>query len=62
MHSSDLQLLIANHLEDMADQVQFLYDEGNYAEAELLREEGLSLAEAYDNEQTFMFLPNFTTT
>jgi hypothetical protein len=53
---SDIQLLIASRLEDMAAQVERLYAEGNYAEAQLLREEGLQLAEAYDNGHTFLFI------
>jgi hypothetical protein len=56
MQVSDLQLLIATRLEDMATQVEALYEQGNYAEAELLREEGLMIAEAYDNEENFFFL------
>jgi hypothetical protein len=56
MQVSDLQLLIATRLEDMAAQVELLYSQGNYAEAELLREEGLMIAEAYDNEENFFFL------
>jgi hypothetical protein len=56
----DLKTLIASRLEDMADQVEFLYRQGNFAEAELLRDEGLMLAESYDNETTFMYLPDFT--
>jgi hypothetical protein len=56
MQVSDLQLLIASRLEDMAAQVENLYEQGNYAEAELLREEGLMIAEAYDNEENFFFL------
>ena len=61
MNSNDLQTLIACRLEDMAAQVERLYDEGNFAEAELLREEGLALAESYDNEDTFIFLNDLTT-
>jgi hypothetical protein len=60
MQGIELQTLIASRLEDMAEQVNILYSQGNFAEAELLREEGLHLAEAYDNEITFMFLPDFT--
>ncbi len=60
MQGIELQTLIASRLEDMAEQVNILYSQGNFAEAELLREEGLQLAEAYDNEITFMFLPDFT--
>lgn len=56
MNSTDLSTLIAIRLEDMATQVERLYKEGNFAEAELLREEGLALAESFDNETTFIFL------
>lgn len=61
MNNDQLQLLIAQRLEDMADQVQVLFDEGNFAEAELLRTEGLDLAAAYDNEENFFFLGSITT-
>lgn len=40
----------------MATQVEKLFAEGNFAEAELLRDEGLMIASAYDNEETFFFL------
>ena len=56
----DLQALVASRLEDLADQVEVLYRQGNLVEAELLRDEGLMLAESYDNETTFMYLPDFT--
>ena len=60
MQSIDIQTLVATRLEDLADQIEVLYHQGNYAEAELLREEGLQLAECYDNGVTFMFLPDYT--
>jgi len=60
MQGIDIQTLVASRLEDMAEQVETLYHQGNYAEAELLREEGLQLAECYDNGVTFMFLPDYT--
>jgi hypothetical protein len=56
----DLRTLIASRLEDMADQVSYLYTRDLLEEAEILRQEGLMLAEAYDNETTFMYLPDFT--
>lgn len=56
----EIQTLIASRLEDLADQVEILFNEGNFAEAELLRDEGLLLAEHYDSEGTFMYLPDFT--
>jgi hypothetical protein len=60
MNGIDLKTLIASRLEDMADQVEFLYRQGNLAEAELLRDEGLMLASSYDNEETFMFINDLT--
>ena len=56
----EIQLLITKRLEDLAGRVEVLYHEGNFAEAELLREEGLMLAECYDSEGVFMYLPDFT--
>jgi hypothetical protein len=61
MQGIELQTLIASRLEDMAEQVNILYSQGDFAEAELLREEGLQLAEAYDNEATFLFINDLTT-
>ena len=55
MRGIDLQALVASRLEDMADQVDQLYAQGRPEDAELLRQEGLMLAEAYDNEQIFFF-------
>lgn len=56
MNKTDLAAVIAGRLEDMAAQVEKLFAEGNFAEAELLRDEGLMIAEAYDNEENFFFL------
>ncbi len=56
----DLQALIAGRLEDMAEQVELLFSQGNYEDAKLLRQEGLELAEAYDNEITFLFINDLT--
>lgn len=60
MQSPDIQTLVASRLEDMADQVAYLYTQGLPEEAELLRNEGLELAEAYDNEATFLFINDLT--
>ncbi len=60
MDGIDLQTLIASRLEDMADQVQLLYTQGMLEEAQLLRNEGLELAEAYDLGTTFMFINDLT--
>jgi len=56
----DLQTLVSSRLEDLAGQVEVLYRQGNFAEAELLRDEGMLLAESCDNENLFMYLPDFT--
>jgi len=56
-----IQQLIASRLEDMADQVKILAESGYLEEALLLREEGLSLAAAYDNEEEFFWAPDFHT-
>ncbi len=56
----EIQALIASRLEDLADRVEILYHEGNFAEAELLRNEGLMLAECYDSEGTFLYINDLT--
>jgi hypothetical protein len=61
MNSNDIASLIASRLEDLADQVEFLMSRGFVDEAMLLREEGLALAEAYDNEEDFFFVQDYTT-
>jgi len=60
MQRPDLQALIADRLEDMADRVEYLYSRGFTEEAELLREEGLMLAGAYDDGATFLFINDLT--
>jgi hypothetical protein len=60
MQGIEIQTLIASRLEDMADQVELLYSQGNYEDAKLLRQQGLELAEAYDNEETFLFIADLT--
>lgn len=52
--------MIASRLEDMATQVECLYANGFVEEALLLRNEGLELAEAYDNEQVFLYIGGLT--
>jgi hypothetical protein len=61
MPLATIQQLIASRLEDMADQVKILAESGYVEEALLLREEGLSLAAAYDNEEDFFWAPDFHT-
>jgi hypothetical protein len=60
MQGIDIQTLVAQRLEDMAEQVEQLYIAGMIEEATLLRNEGLELAEAYDNEETFLFINDLT--
>jgi hypothetical protein len=62
METTQLQTLIASRLEDMADQCQVLFDEGNFAEAELLRDEGLALAHSFDNEEDFLYINDLKAT
>lgn len=60
MNSKNFDLVVASRLEDMAAQVEQLYVAGMIEEATLLRNEGLELAEAYDNEQTFLYINDLT--
>jgi len=61
MTSDQLQTLITVRLEEMATQVEFLYANGYHKEAETLRAEGLEMAAAYDKEEEFLVLGDFTT-
>ena len=60
MQGVDFQTLVSSRLEDIADQVAFLHEAGNFADAKLLRDEGLMLAESYDNESTFLYINDLT--
>ena len=62
MTQEQLQTVIAVQLEQMATQVEFLYANGYTEEAQLLREEGLALAAAYDDNEDFFYLQDYTTT
>jgi len=62
MNSKKLQAVIASRLEDMAEQCQILFDQGNFAEAELIKEEGLALAKSYDNDEEFFYVGDLKTT
>jgi hypothetical protein len=62
MNSKQLQAVIASRLEDMAEQCQILFDQGNFAEAELIKEEGLALAKSYDNDEEFFYVGDLKTT
>ncbi len=56
MIDSNFNLVVASRLEDMATQVEKLYAAGMNKEAEILKYEGLALAEAYDDGTTFLFI------
>jgi hypothetical protein len=59
MPEIDIQALVLGRLEDLADHCAELMNQGNYEDAVLIREEGYLLAEAYEQEEIFMFLPDF---
>jgi hypothetical protein len=62
MNPKQLQAVIASRLEDMADQCQVLFNQGNFAEAELIKEEGLALAKSFDDEEKFFYVEDLKTT
>ena len=57
----NIQNLVASRLEDMADQIEQLYAQGEPELAELLRNEGLALAEACDNGYEFFYINDLKT-
>jgi len=61
MKPEQLEELIAIRLEDLATQVEYLYAHGYHEEAALLRDEGLEMANAWDEQEDFMVLGDFTT-
>lgn len=48
-----LEFLIVERLEHLADRVEWLLASGQRESAEVLRDEGMMLAEAYDNGENF---------
>ena len=60
MQKADLELILTERLKHMGEQVAYLYSQGLDEEAKLLSQEGLMLAEAYDNEETFLFIGGLT--
>ena len=60
MIDSNFNLVVASRLEDMAAQVERLYANGLIEEATLLRNEGLELAESYDDGTTFLYINDLT--
>ena len=61
MTQEQLANVVATRLEQMATQVEFLCANGYVEEAQLLRAEGLELAEAYDNDEDFFYVQDYTT-
>jgi hypothetical protein len=57
---SNFDLVVASRLEDIASQVEKLYAAGMIKEATLLRNEGLEMAEAYDDGTTFLYINDLT--
>jgi len=49
-----METLIAMRLEDLADRVAYHYDNGDHGLAQLLKAEGLALAEAFDCKETIL--------
>ena len=59
MKLSDLQLVIAQRLENMADRVTYHVNNGDHGLAELVRWEALDIAGAYDCDEEFFFVHDF---
>ena len=59
MKTSDLQLVIASRLEDMAEKVKYHLRNGDHDLAELVRWEALDIAGAYDCDEEFFFVHDF---
>jgi hypothetical protein len=55
-----LEFLVADRLEHLADRVEWLVRIGDLKSAELLRNEGMDLAAAYDTEQNFFAIDTAT--
>jgi hypothetical protein len=56
----DLDTLAMAKFEDMAEQLRYLLSQGQYEEAELLKQEGFDLANELDNGSTFIYLNDLT--
>ncbi len=56
----DIVTLASARLEDLADQIYYLIASGQHEEAELLKQEGLELAEALDNGTPLLYINDLT--
>lgn len=61
MWSVDIDNLIHSRLTDLAEQAQYLHQQGYASLAELLRDEGLELAKAADAGEAFLYVNDLTT-
>ena len=52
----NFETLAASRLEDLADQIAYLHEQGDLQTAALLRAEGLELAQALDAEEDFFYV------
>jgi len=52
----DIKLIVSSRLDDMVDQIAVLVKEGRIEDAQLLREEGLEIAQAADTDYNFLFI------
>ena len=60
MGGVDIETLVASRLEDLADRVAFHAFRGEWDTVELLKAEGLELAEAYDEGFSFFYVNDLT--
>ena len=56
----DLDSLAMARFEDMADQLEYLYSQGKFDEAQLLKQEGFDLAAELDSGAEFVYLTDLT--
>ena len=60
MGGVDIESLVASRLEDLAERVAFHAFRGEWNTVELLKAEGLELAEAYDEGFNFFYVNDLT--
>jgi hypothetical protein len=55
MYGIDVSRLVAARLDDIANQYEKLRDRGDDASADLLKQEGLMLADSFDADEPLLF-------
>lgn len=60
MNGCDIDYLVQTRLNDLADQIQFLYAQGDIETAMLLRQEGSELALFADAGSPFLYINDLT--